>query len=135
MTSFKISFESDSIEGVSSLVGLSAGAWTRETVSGFRESSPPPAPGLQGSDGSPGSGSNQGKTTPPPIPELPGASGRGDSDQGGVAPPPEPPLDGSGADSGPVDSAGRVGLPPGPDQKARVKKVTKASRSKKKKTS
>ena len=83
MTSFKISFESDSIEGVSSLVGLSAGAGTRETVSGFRESSPPPAPGLQGSDGSAGSGSNQGETKPPPIPALPGASGRGDSDQGG----------------------------------------------------
>jgi hypothetical protein len=134
MTSFKISFASDSIEGVSSLVRLSAGAGTRESVSGFRESSPPPAPGLQGSNGSAGSGLNQGETTPPPIPVLPGGSGRGDSDQGGVAPPPVPLLNGSGADSGPADSAGEVGLPPSPDQKAKVKRVTKAEPGQKNKS-
>jgi hypothetical protein len=135
MTSFKISFASDSIEGVSSLVRFSAGAGTRESVSGFQESSPPPAPKLQGSDGSAGSGSTQGETTTPPIPALPGASGRGDSDQGGVAPPPVPPLNGSGADSGPADSAGEVGLPPSSDQKAKVKRVTKAGPRQKKKSS
>jgi len=132
MTSFRISFESDSIEGISALVRLSAGAGISDVQSGFRESTPPPAPGLRDGSGSAGSGSTHGET-PPPIPALPGASGEGDSDHGGVDPPPMPTLRSSSAGSAPMDSTGEVGLPPDPDQKVKTKKVAKARSRKKEK--
>ena len=91
MTFFKVTYTSDSLSGLASLVGLSTSSSKSESVStieGEGVLGPPPSP--QSSEVSENLGSDPDQLAPPPFPISDSMVEGGSSIQSEAAPPPEP---------------------------------------------
>lgn len=108
MSVFKISFSSNSVEGLASLTGIPFANGVRESVSNEASVASPPKPSVQDHDGL-SSGSEKSSVSPPPLPEGTVA----DTNMAAEDVMAPPPMDGLGSNA--MQSPDQLGPPPMPN--------------------
>ncbi len=113
MTIFKISFSSDSQEGLRSLAGLSASAGRSDTAAASEGTQPPPSPSSQSMGFMGESSGNRSLGTPPPLPGGYSSDNYSTNHIQGV-PPPQPSAQGGGMADGMSSEQDQLAPPPLP---------------------
>lgn len=108
MTFFKVSFSSDSLEGLNSLSGMSASMNSESDRS--KGILPPPYPSSQSMGALDNISANSGIVAPPPIPENYGLLGEGSKQNGST--PLAPPIPHTGITDIMASNPDQVALPP-----------------------